>query len=76
MVGSFQGVLRIYAPKQSEPRPEDLLLEQNLELPILQVEAGIFVPYACPHRSHVCVRRRECVGGCALCASQRRAPMQ
>ena len=38
-------MLRIYSPKQNGFREEDVMLETNLELPILQVEAGYFVPY-------------------------------
>eukprot|EP01060_Flectonema_neradi_P000961 TRINITY_DN1056_c1_g1_i1.p1 TRINITY_DN1056_c1_g1~~TRINITY_DN1056_c1_g1_i1.p1 ORF type:complete len:845 (+),score=132.55 TRINITY_DN1056_c1_g1_i1:68-2602(+) len=40
--GSFQGMLRIYQPKQKGFRPDDLLLEQSLDLPILQLAAGRF----------------------------------
>lgn len=46
IVGSFQGMLRIYAPRQQEFHPEDLMLEIDLGLPILQIEAGMFLPYA------------------------------
>ncbi|KAK3251108.1 hypothetical protein CYMTET_39543 [Cymbomonas tetramitiformis] len=42
VVGSFQGYLRIYHPKSPEFKVEDLMLEQNLESPILQVAAGTF----------------------------------
>eukprot|EP00742_Colponemidia_sp_Colp-10_P002939 GILJ01003136.1.p1 GENE.GILJ01003136.1~~GILJ01003136.1.p1 ORF type:complete len:868 (-),score=153.08 GILJ01003136.1:19-2622(-) len=43
IVGSFQGVLRIYYPHSRDYRIEDLVLEQNLEQPILQLEVGRFV---------------------------------
>ncbi|XP_071822980.1 protein PTHB1-like isoform X3 [Apostichopus japonicus] len=46
IVGSYQGILRIYTPqsgKGSNLQAEDVLLEQQLPLPILQVEAGKFV---------------------------------
>eukprot|EP00698_Gefionella_okellyi_P022861 TRINITY_DN7657_c0_g1_i1.p1 TRINITY_DN7657_c0_g1~~TRINITY_DN7657_c0_g1_i1.p1 ORF type:complete len:857 (+),score=195.62 TRINITY_DN7657_c0_g1_i1:219-2789(+) len=43
-VGSFQGLLRIYAPRQMDYRAEDLLLETDLGSPILQIECGMFLP--------------------------------
>ncbi|CAM9743902.1 unnamed protein product [Chrysoparadoxa australica] len=43
-VGSLQGVLRIYYPRQKEFRLEDLVLEQMMGAPILQLEVGRFVP--------------------------------
>eukprot|EP00746_Dinoflagellata_sp_MGD_P022428 gnl/MRDRNA2_/MRDRNA2_152475_c0_seq1.p1 gnl/MRDRNA2_/MRDRNA2_152475_c0~~gnl/MRDRNA2_/MRDRNA2_152475_c0_seq1.p1 ORF type:complete len:868 (-),score=140.42 gnl/MRDRNA2_/MRDRNA2_152475_c0_seq1:11-2614(-) len=43
ITGSFQGVLRMYCPKQREYKIEDLILEKNLEMPILQIVAGKFV---------------------------------
>mmetsp|Transcript_41791 Transcript_41791/g.75863 ORF Transcript_41791/g.75863 Transcript_41791/m.75863 type:complete len:859 (-) Transcript_41791:47-2623(-) len=43
ILGSFQGLLRIYCPRQRDYKIEDLLLEKNLEMPILQVAAGKFV---------------------------------
>ena len=42
ITGSFSGHLRIFAPS-TPPRVEDLLLETNLDDPILQVECGRFV---------------------------------
>jgi len=42
VTGSFQGMLRIYNPKERDFKVEDLMLEQNLEEPIIQVEAGHF----------------------------------
>mmetsp|Transcript_22638 Transcript_22638/g.70294 ORF Transcript_22638/g.70294 Transcript_22638/m.70294 type:complete len:843 (+) Transcript_22638:343-2871(+) len=42
VTGSFQGTLRIYLPRDRDFRVEDLLLEQKLSDPILQVEAGQF----------------------------------
>ncbi|KAJ7390596.1 Protein PTHB1 [Desmophyllum pertusum] len=43
IVGSFHGVLRIYCPKPPHFKPDDLMLEVQLQQPILQVEAGRFV---------------------------------
>ena len=40
--GSFQGVLRIYKPKNAEFGVEDLLYEEQYDEPILQVGAGVF----------------------------------
>ena len=42
ITGSFQGNLRIYKVKERDFKPEDLLLEQQLEGPILQVATGHF----------------------------------
>ena len=45
VVGSLSGLLQIFQPTNqdgSEARPEDLLLEQQLEDPILQVGSGSF----------------------------------
>lgn len=44
VVGSIQGFLRIYNPTHPNFRIEDLVLEENLSQPILQVEIGRFVP--------------------------------
>lgn len=43
ITGSFQGMLRMYYPKQKEYKIEDLILENNMEAPILQIAAGRFV---------------------------------
>mmetsp|Transcript_13770 Transcript_13770/g.26699 ORF Transcript_13770/g.26699 Transcript_13770/m.26699 type:complete len:870 (-) Transcript_13770:352-2961(-) len=41
---SYQGFLRIYFPRQAGYKIEDLMLEKNLELPVLQIAAGRFLP--------------------------------
>jgi Bardet-Biedl syndrome 9 protein len=43
-VGSMQGMLRIYAPSKPQFRVEDLILEESLGLPILQLLLGRFIP--------------------------------
>lgn len=43
ITGSYQGTLRMYCPKQKEYKIEDLILEKNMEAPILQIGAGRFV---------------------------------
>ncbi|KAJ1421010.1 PTHB1, N-terminal domain-containing protein, partial [Ochromonadaceae sp. CCMP2298] len=43
-VGSQQGMLRIYAPTRPQFRVEDLILEESLGQPILQLLAGCFIP--------------------------------
>eukprot|EP00419_Tripos_fusus_P062410 CAMPEP_0172920554 /NCGR_PEP_ID=MMETSP1075-20121228/204314_1 /TAXON_ID=2916 /ORGANISM="Ceratium fusus, Strain PA161109" /LENGTH=869 /DNA_ID=CAMNT_0013780599 /DNA_START=19 /DNA_END=2628 /DNA_ORIENTATION=+ len=43
ITGSYQGILRMYCPKQKEYKIEDLILEKNMEAPILQIAAGRFV---------------------------------
>ncbi|CAM9678200.1 unnamed protein product [Ectocarpus sp. 8 AP-2014] len=46
VTGSFQGVLRVHHPVQADFRIEDLLLEQDLGTPIIQVSVGRFIPSA------------------------------
>ncbi len=43
-VGSFQGVFRMYLPSKPQYRVEDLVLEESLGLPILQLLLGKFIP--------------------------------
>ncbi|XP_077870284.1 protein PTHB1-like [Saccoglossus kowalevskii] len=45
IVGSFHGFLRIYQPESCKDgsKAKDVLLETQLQYPILQVEAGRFV---------------------------------
>ena len=44
ITGSFQGFLRIFQPHKRDFSPEDLLLEQQLGAPVLQVAVGRFLP--------------------------------
>ena len=45
VTGSLQGRLRVYLPRDREQRPEDLLLEQELEGgAVLSLACGRFVP--------------------------------
>lgn len=44
ITGSFAGALRIYQPSGSSYLPSDLLLEQQMPAPILQVAIGKFIP--------------------------------
>ena len=41
--GSFSGMLRVYHPRESVYRVEDLMLETSLDAPILQLAVGAFV---------------------------------
>lgn len=43
-VGSLQGMLRIYAPTKPQFKVEDLILEESLGQPILQLLLGRFIP--------------------------------
>jgi Bardet-Biedl syndrome 9 protein len=43
-IGSLQGMLRIYAPSRPQFRVEDLIHEESLNMPILQLLLGKFVP--------------------------------
>lgn len=42
ITGSLQGNLRIYAPRERDYKPEDLLLELELDQAILQLALGKF----------------------------------
>lgn len=44
VTGSLQGMLRVHHPRQPYFGIEDLLLEQDLGSPILQVAVGSFIP--------------------------------
>ncbi|TYZ58292.1 hypothetical protein PybrP1_003778 [[Pythium] brassicae (nom. inval.)] len=75
VTGSLNGVLRMYAPLQSEFKIEHLLLEEKLRHPILQLALGRFVPnhstlaLAVLHPRRVSVYTVEGVGGSGLAAS-------
>lgn len=43
ITGSFQGMLRMYCPKQKEYKVEDLIMEKQLDAPIICLAAGKFV---------------------------------
>lgn len=43
ITGSFQGVLRVHLPHERGFKPEDALLELQLDAPILQLAAGCFL---------------------------------
>jgi hypothetical protein len=45
ITGSYQGFLRIYSPQSGEFKSEQLLYEQQLEAPILQIALGRFLTY-------------------------------
>lgn len=45
VTGSFQGMLRIYHPKQAGHQVDDLMLEASLDAPVLQLSAGRFIAY-------------------------------
>jgi Bardet-Biedl syndrome 9 protein len=44
VVGSLKGVLRMYNPNRPNYRVEDMVMEENLEKPILQLSVGRFIP--------------------------------
>lgn len=44
MIGSQQGMIRIYAPSKPQYRVEDLVYESDLGFPILQLTLGKFIP--------------------------------
>lgn len=45
LLGSFEGILRVYRPKASRGfLASDMIIEKNVGLPILQVETGKFNP--------------------------------
>lgn len=50
IIGSYHGILRIYNPRPTKTedgwsgfKAEDVMLENSLQQPILQIEAGRFV---------------------------------
>ena len=51
VTGSFQGMLRIYHPKQAGHQVDDLMLEASLDAPVLQLSAGRFIAYET--RTHI-----------------------
>ena len=44
VVGSLTGMLRIYSPTKPGYRIEDLVIEEDLGVPILQLLMGKFIP--------------------------------
>jgi Bardet-Biedl syndrome 9 protein len=44
IVGSLQGMLRMYNPTRPNFRVEDLVMEESLGKPILQLLVGRFIP--------------------------------
>ena len=44
ILGSYDGILHIYYPMNEASGLHDCLLETNLQLPILQLKVGQFVP--------------------------------
>ena len=46
IVGSLNGIIRIFIGKEAGFKPEDLMLEMHLNHPILQVESGRFARYS------------------------------
>ncbi len=44
IVGSFQGLVRIYLPQPPTSSPEHVLLEKDMGVPVLQVTVGRFIP--------------------------------
>lgn len=44
IVGSLEGIIRIYNPSKPQYRIEDLILEESLGHPILQLLVGRFIP--------------------------------
>jgi len=43
IVGSYHGIVRIFHPKTPQFKAEDLMLEMQLQQPILQLKSGKFV---------------------------------
>eukprot|EP00752_Nemacystus_decipiens_P002953 g2744.t1 len=76
VTGSLQGMLRVHHPVKADFRIEDLLLEQDLGAPILQVSIGRFIPAASQveaiavlHPRKLGVYTVEAVGGTGAKAS-------
>ncbi len=45
VVGSFQGLIRIYSPHPPTCVPSHVILEKQLSMPVIQVALGHFVKY-------------------------------
>lgn len=45
ITGSYNGILRILKPTSRNNKTEDLLLEQDVNRPILQIACGQFIGY-------------------------------
>lgn len=43
VVGSFQGLVRIYLPRPPEYSPDHVILEKDMGAPVLQVAVGRFL---------------------------------
>jgi Bardet-Biedl syndrome 9 protein len=75
VTGSFQGTLRVFYPRQADFRIEDLVLEERLNAPILQIEAGRFIPnsnqlgIAVLHPRKLVVYSLQAMGGAGSSAS-------
>ena len=41
VVGSFEGFIRIYSPRPRPFKIEDVVIEKDLQAPILQVDCGL-----------------------------------
>ena len=51
VTGSFHGCLRVHQPHGRDYSADDLLLEAQLQAPILQLELGNFAAYSSMHPS-------------------------
>ncbi|KAG9403741.1 hypothetical protein AC1031_005229 [Aphanomyces cochlioides] len=75
VIGSLHGMLRVYFPTQGEFKIEHLLLEEQLEYPILQIEIGHFIAHTTQlgmvvlHPKHVAIFTLDGVGGAGMSAS-------
>ena len=59
--GSFSGYLRMYFPQRKGARPEDMLLEQHLGFPILQIAFGKFIPNETKYKALAVLHPRKFV---------------
>ncbi|KAL4441100.1 hypothetical protein ABPG74_002050 [Tetrahymena malaccensis] len=71
VVGSFQGFLRIYAPKKGEFSIDDMIFEQNFNEPIIQVGCGYYSPNAGLLLLSVLFFKKLCIFECETTPDQR-----
>lgn len=61
ITGSFTGFIRIFKPHRSKYQAIDLLLEQQVDGPVIQIEIGKFIPGSQDNALAVLMPRKLCV---------------
>jgi Bardet-Biedl syndrome 9 protein len=61
ITGSFSGIIRIFKPHRSKYQAIDLLLEQQVDGPVIQIEIGKFIPGSQDNAMAILMPRKLCV---------------